>query len=104
MPKCEQTLRNTNNMIERKCKVTVEFTLPINEKCEVYNFSNEGMMTQEIFDEFINFAVTRHLRESTKWLAKSKEDKTSIDWRIHKKHDLWAEILDKAQVKYEFPK
>lgn len=78
-------------------RVTIDLEVEFNTSDIVYKHNNIGLINQVVFDEFSHFAMCAHLRYATKYLSKSKEDKKSIDWRIYKHHETWADIIEKAE-------
>mgnify|MGYP006304101737 CR=1 FL=1 len=50
--------------------------------------------TQEVFDYFVNYAICRHLRDATKWMANKESPNASL---IAQHHDQWADILRNAE-------
>jgi hypothetical protein len=56
---------------------------------------------QLVFDAVTNYATVAHLRDATKWLAKSKEDKTSTEYLIFKHHQYWGRVLGDTRWEYE---
>lgn len=88
-----------------RVKVSIELDLPevkdgnVNLKDEfVKGISWEmAYIIQNVFDNFLNFAITAHLMAATKWLAKSKEDIKSPAYFIHQSHNNWADILRNAE-------
>ena len=72
-------------------KVRVLMELDIPEK------STLKIERQEIFDEFLNYAVASHLEKAAEWLEKSKNNKESTEYVIYQHHKFWADILEKAK-------
>lgn len=48
---------------------------------------------QEVFDNFLNFAIVRHCIEAGKWVNKDSETAQYIA----QKHNIWAEMLRNAE-------
>ena len=52
-------------------------------------------VTQNVFENFTNYAVCQHLREAVEWLTSKRElpyAKLIVD-----EHNKWADILQKAE-------
>jgi hypothetical protein len=53
----------------------------------------KALLLQNIFDNFTNYALQKHMSDALHWLSKAKGDKNSSAYMTHLHHEEWAEIL-----------
>jgi hypothetical protein len=77
-----------------KIELSIELDIP-----GIEDWSNEEI-SQNIFDDYINYATVSHLQDAVKWCAISGSKK-SVDFQnetlIFKHHELWGDICRNAK-------
>lgn len=77
----------------KKLKITVEMDIP--------DDSFTGMVPEEIrlvvFDEYVNFVTTRHLKERIEWMAADKDMYPNAEL-IAEKHKNWGGSLRDGKI------
>lgn len=85
-----------------KVRVVMEMDVPVDESNVVVDVHGPDIFVKNAaWAATIIYLEQAHLRDASKWLAKSKEGKKSTEWQIYNYHDTWADIIDKATKSVE---
>jgi len=93
-----------------KVKVTLELELPdvVDKNVNLQDEYVKGItwemahVTQEVFENFTNYAVCQHLREAVEYLGRKRESPYAK--LIVADHNKWADILQKAEPSLKIEK
>ena len=78
-------------------KVTITMTVDI-PGIESYS---DAELSQNLFDDMINYMTVSHFHDAVEWMARSKGDESSTEMIISRHHSLWGKIVDSGEWTFE---
>lgn len=79
-----------------KIKLTIELDLPD----DAPELTDQGLLSQLVFDTYINYATCKHFEDSVNWLAKGKvgsDNECPRTKLLYQHHDIWGKICRNAK-------
>lgn len=78
-------------------KVTITMTVDVP---GIENYS-DAELSQNLFDDMINYMTVSHFHDAVKWMALSKGVESSSEYLISKHHSQWGKIVDSGEWTFE---